>query len=117
MRVVYGSVRVCQCVCVCVDGGMSEVRTDYLQVRGCVCVCVLFMSTCACVNVCVFVWMEACLRGTQTICRFACVCECVCVVYVSVCVCLCVYQFVCVCGWRHVGEMPEGHTDYLHICV
>jgi len=89
---------------------MSEVHTDYLQVRVCVSVCVLYMAVSACVSVCVCTWMEACLRCAQTICRFVGACVYVCVVYVNVCVCQC----VCVCM---DGGMSERHTDYLQIRV
>jgi len=45
----------------------------------------------------------------------------VCVLYMSVCACVsvCISLCVCVAGGMCVcvGEMPEGHADYSHICV
>ena len=98
------------------DGGMSEVHTDYLQVRA----CIVRLCVCRCVGayVCLRERMEAYLRCIQDICRF------VCTRVVRLCVChrvggcgyVCVYV-VCVCVDRGMSEADYVLLRVLCVCV
>ena len=109
----FGFVCVCVCVDICVCGTFALGCAD----RS---LCSWVYGVLGCVRVCVFVCVGACVlvyEGTPIV-FCACVWVCMCV-YVCVCVCMCVYVCMCVsvCEYVWVCISVDGEYRSVLLCA